>query len=728
MEVFDLSESNDLPSASSCFATRDSGVASIRFARPSTTYIPAWPSLQFTCALPLGIVFQPFAEPENSQGIVPIVNSTCSEGPFRCVDCQGFVNPHFSWEEEGLKVRCNLCSRIRDVPSDYFSVINGFGARYDRCLRSELHLGSVDFLPPGDIVYTSGAPITIFLVDISYLSSSSGFLDTILDVLSVHVADLPLESEVSFILFDDCIHFVKFELSRNGSPSLISVSDTDDPFVPDPCLPVSPHLLLDQIHSLIGIIKSLSLRANPNRAASCANAALSVAVDLIIQTNEAGGGSVALFQASSSKMGLGRVDKPNNSINEFASEARRRCLEGNVCVDLFACSDSVVALGLETVSSLVHDLGGEQWLVNGSDLRAKLTSYIQKPKYYNCVMRVRASKAIAIESIDFGKRKGTDSISFPRLTSDSTIGTSFSVIETANHNDPLHVQLACLFTRADGTRLIRVHNVVLRPTPQAVKVFKHCDLDTVGFFIAKQAIVEHQDRPTKCSIKDSALRQIVAILHAYRVHCAVSSGSGQLILPDSLKALPLYVSGFLKQSGVRSRESHTSAIRDTDIVGFRQILRWTVRKAAFSCLVRMMQVYPCPSMELVPASRNKLYMNRIYLFDMDEVILFYVGKEVDPFVIQKLFGESVVVRLTDARRSPIMDVEPLVDGNEELANLLHAICYGRKNVRWKCILGSSSVGETKISNLLMEDRIGNESGYVDWLCVIHRLIQEKIEY
>jgi hypothetical protein len=142
----------------------------------------------------------------------------------------------------------------------------------------------------------------------------------------------------------------------------------------------------------------------------------------------------------------------------------------------------------------------------------------------------------------------------------------------------------------------------------------------------------------------------------------------------------------------------------------------------------MMQVYPSPSIELVPASRNKLYMNRIYLFDMDEVILFYVGKEVDPYIIENLFGESVVVRLSDARRAPILDVEPQLDGNEDLANLLHVICFGRNNVRCKCILGSSSIGETKISNLLMEDRVGNESGYIDWLCVIHRLIQEKIEY
>jgi protein transport protein SEC24 len=33
----------------------------------------------------------------------------------------------------------------------------------------------------------------------------------------------------------------------------------------------------------------------------------------------------------------------------------------------------------------------------------------------------------------------------------------------------------------------------------------------------------------------------IDMLHAYRKHCAASSSPGQLILPDSLKLLPLYL-------------------------------------------------------------------------------------------------------------------------------------------------------------------------------------------
>jgi hypothetical protein len=53
------------------------------------------------------------------------------------------------------------------------------------------------------------------------------------------------------------------------------------------------------------------------------------------------------------------------------------------------------------------------------------------------------------------------------------------------------------------------------------------------------------------SVRESVTRQCVDALYQYRLTCASSSPPGQLILPESLKLMPLYTLAFLK-SDVRT--------------------------------------------------------------------------------------------------------------------------------------------------------------------------------
>ena len=669
------------------------------FARLTTTCVPAWPSLQNTCALPLGCVFQPFST------VHEMNHSSNSEGPFRCSHCQSFVSPFFEWLEEGFKSRCNLCQRQSDVPNSFYGHINGFGTRNDKYERPELYSGTVDFIPPSDIVYSTGAPGMIFVIDCSYLSSTCGFLGAIVQVLRSQITTLPIETEVAFILFNEAIHFVKFELSRNGSPSLVSVADVDDPFIPDPSLCISPHLMFDQFTVFIDLIQKVASSANPNRPGSCPMAAVWSAVEVLAGREGASGGTVVLFQASPSKLG-----KP------CSSELTKLCLSSNICIDLFACSDNIISVQLDDLSTVISDLAGEQYFLSSADVVTTLTRYLGKPRFYNCVIRVRSSKSIFIDSIDFGKRKGTDSVSLLRMTSDSILGTSFSITESINPGESVYLQLACLYTRADGARLIRVVNIAMKSSPQAVQVFKHADLEAVGYFLGNQALVMEKKQKSK---KDFIADRLVAILHSYRVNCAVSSASGQLILPESLKVLPLMMLGFLKQIGVRERGAETRISADEYLFNHRRVRNWTVREASFACIVRILRVYPSSggALDLIPATRDKVKPSGIYFFDLDHVGLFYIGRDVDPGVVDSFFGPTVSTRLQDPRRAPVLELNSWPQG----------VATPRYPIQLKCVLGSSTIGETKISNLLIEDRIGSESGYVDWLCLIHRLIQDKID-
>ena len=55
--------------------------------------------------------------------------------------------------------------------------------------------------------------------------------------------------------------------------------------------------------------------------------------------------------------------------------------------------------------------------------------------------------------------------------------------------------------------------------------------------------------------KDGALRTTVDTLHAYRKFCASNNSTGQLILPEGLKVLPLYCLALHKSDGLRADAS-----------------------------------------------------------------------------------------------------------------------------------------------------------------------------
>ena len=58
------------------------------------------------------------------------------------------------------------------------------------------------------------------------------------------------------------------------------------------------------------------------------------------------------------------------------------------------------------------------------------------------------------------------------------------------------------------------------------------------------------------SIRENFSHQCAIILSCYRKHCSNQSPPGQLILPESLKLLPMYANCLLKSDTLLSRESH----------------------------------------------------------------------------------------------------------------------------------------------------------------------------
>jgi hypothetical protein len=121
-----------------------------------------------------------------------------------------------------------------------------------------------------------------------------------------------------------------------------------------------------------------------------------------------------------------------------------------------------------------------------------------------------------------------------------------------------HFQLAALHTTLDRRRVIRVHNLSCIATPKPTVVFRNSDTETVLACILKEAVDRALSRPlseegqgARCYV-DSA---IAAPLRKYRVHCSPASPSGQLVMPDSMKIMPVFVLGMLKHPALMENRS-----------------------------------------------------------------------------------------------------------------------------------------------------------------------------
>ncbi|KAJ6359923.1 hypothetical protein OIU77_004015 [Salix suchowensis] len=166
-------------------------------------------------------------------------------------------------------------------------------------------------------------------------------------------------------------------------------------------------------------------------------------------------------------------------------------------------------------------------------------------------MRVRCSQGIQVQEYhgNFCKRIPTD-IDLAAIDCDKTL------MVTLKHDDKLQdgsecaFQCALLYTTVYGQRRIRVTNLSLPCTNNLSNLFRLADLDSQFVCFLKQAASEIPSNPPLV-IQDRVTNFCINILLSYRKFCATVSSSGQLILPEALKLLPLYTLALIKSTGLK---------------------------------------------------------------------------------------------------------------------------------------------------------------------------------
>jgi protein transport protein SEC24 len=294
-------------------------------------------------------------------------------------------------------------------------------------------------------------------------------------------------------------------------------------------------------------------------------------------------------------------------------------------------------------------------------------------------------------------------------------------------NEPITFQCAILHTTSAGQRRIRVHNLSLAVTSLVANVFRMADLDSLIQYSCKKAISQIKTVPIPTLVNHFHIRSAQA-LGSYRKFCASAMPAGQLVLPESLKLLPIFCLAFSKCS------AFSASITQIDV---RMAALFSMMSAGmkelpahfYPRLFPLHRLLELPPDQTVPPrirlSQEFLEPHGIYLLDNGSQLLLWVGSMVDPEALSKIFGVAQVAALPSYPDS----LPELANPASQRARHLIEMVQSRydKNLTLQIIRQSVDPSEVHWQNSMVEDAQGSLGpSYVDFLCRLHNQINHEM--
>ncbi|XP_003939847.1 protein transport protein Sec24C isoform X2 [Saimiri boliviensis] len=739
------------PLVTTNFLVKDQGNASPRYIRCTSYNIPCTSDMAKQAQVPLAAVIKPLARlpPDEAS---PYVVDHGESGPLRCNRCKAYMCPFMQFIEGGRRFQCCFCSCINDVPPQYFQHLDHTGKRVDAYDRPELSLGSYEFLATVDYCKNNkfpSPPAFIFMIDVSYNAIRTGLVRLLCEELKSLLDFLPREGgaeesaiRVGFVTYNKVLHFYNVKSSL-AQPQMMVVSDVADMFVPlldgflvnvnesraviTSLLDQIPEMFADTRETETVFVPVIQAGIEALKAAECAGKLFLFHTSLPIA--EAPG---KLKNRDDRK--LINTDKEKTLFQPQTGAYQtlaKECVAQGCCIDLFLFPNQYVDVA--TLSVVPQLTGGsvykyacfqvendqERFL---SDLRRN----VQKVVAFDAVMRVRTSTGIrAVDFFGAFYMSNTTDVELAGLDGDKTVTVEFKHDDRLNEESGALLQCALLYTSCAGQRRLRIHNLALNCCTQLADLYRNCETDTLINYMAKFAYRGVLNSPVK-AVRDTLITQCAQILACYRKNCASPSSAGQLILPECMKLLPVYLNCVLKSDVLQPGAEVTT----DDRAYVRQLVTsMDVAETNVFFYPRLLPLTKSPiesttEPPAVRASEERLSNGDIYLLENGLNLFLWVGASVQQGVVQSLFSVSSFSQITSG-----LSVLPVLDNplSKKVQGLIDSLRAQRSRYMKLIVVKQEDKLEMLFKHFLVEDKsLSGGASYVDFLCHMHKEIRQLL--
>ncbi|CAH2300684.1 transport Sec24D [Pelobates cultripes] len=730
---------------------QDQGNASPRFIRCTTYCFPTTSDMAKQSQIPLAAVIKPLAVVPQNETPIYLVNHG-ETGPIRCNRCKAYMCPFMLFTEGGRRYQCGFCNCVNEVPPFYFQHLDHIGRRVDHYERPELSLGSYEYVATLDYCRKNkppNPPAYIFMIDVSYSNIKNGVVRLICEELKTLLERLPREEQaesstirVGFVTYNKVLHFYNVN-SNLAQPQMMVVTDMAEVFLPllDGFL-VNYNESRSVIHNLLGQIPDMFADTNESetvlapviqagmealKAAECAGKLFIFHSSL--PTAEAPG---KLKNRDDRKVVNTDKEKtlflPQSNVYEHLA---KDCVATGCCVDLFLFPNQyadLASMGVVTMltGGTLYKYNNFQVHTDGQQFITDLKKDIEKQIGFDAIMRVRTSTGFrATEFFGAVFMNNTTDIEMAAVDCDKAVTVEFKHDDKLSEDTGALIQCALLYTTTSGQRRLLIHNISLNCSSQLADLYKSCETDALINFFAKSAYKAILHHPLK-TVRDVLVSQTAHMLACYRKNCATPSAVSQLILPDSMKVLPVYMNCLLKNEVLIGSPEVT-----TDERAFQRQLVMSMDVAS-SQLFFYPQLLPIHTMDTksdsvpsaVRCSEERLSEGGIFLLANGVYMFLWLGVSAPPEFIQGIFNVPSFAHIT-----PEATLLPPVDSlhSKKLKSIIESIQRNCSHSMKLVIVKQKDKAEMPFRQLLVEDKglLGGAS-YMDFLCCVHKEIRQLL--
>jgi protein transport protein SEC24 len=706
-------------------------------------------SQSFGPSIPLAVECRPFADIAEGEYSVPLIRR--KDGPLRCDRCGSYANAFVHFRTSSFV--CNICG-FSSVLAQGEECVAQDGVRGDVDHRPELHRGTVDYIAPDEYETSSkNPPATLFVLETTQYAAVTGVLEQVVASLRDLLAGSAYET-FGLVTFDYELNFYSFlREDSEDCVRVVSMGDVEDPFVP---LHHSEMLVSSQHPGWAMALDAVLARAQVNSTnisgVCVGNTAIRCAIDALAAR---GTGQVVLLHMSQPNAGVAPLETRDTMLrhydkqayvphqSSFYTELLTDATQAGIAVHSLIAPHANSSLDVVSMGYLAQMTGGEQHLFSdynaqrdGVVLHENLRRILTRDAAYGCWFKVRCSRGVGLKRV-FAPwapdiQKGEDKFEVASFDGDHTVVCHFDHGDLSGIKNAF-VQVVILYTALSGKRLLRVQTLHLHVTSSANNEFRYADTASVcAHMVRKAAEAVLQRKSPRQELTD----ECVSMLYTYRARCTTQHSNGQLVLPEALKVLPLFLSALFKTAAFREKSDVRIAEAITQL---RAILRMPSE-------VLLPYLYPCifslsnmplkmahspawnnePLVSLpatLPATSSRVTSANIHLLETGHMLFLWVGEDVHASVINDAFGVWNVEHI-----DPYAELDP----NEE--RLSGRIMVAVEEIRARRrpgpflplrIVLPNTMDEGRLFAWLCEDGIAGEQPYADYLCDIHTAIQQK---